>query len=602
MCKIVRAGISSLFIWLICGYSVNGQVIIERREASFRLAEIPEQYRDSILNAYWPPDIEYPKKARTEAVKTVVWVRVTVGEQGRPVEAVAQPSGHPNLGFEEAAEKAARSGLYRPRWNGPYPVTYAGFYPIAFRDPGQQPRNYTVRATPHGIGYDAPVMIPDAPIQVTFPAKAASKLIEAEVWLRLLINKRGAVAHAEIEKSSVEGFGFGEMALKNAKKALFPVKMMEGRPSEYRAYTVVNFRFTDDQLLALRLPLPGQSATIDAPPKLKAIPFVNYPDEARRAGIEGEVIVAALVDTNGQVVTARIDSSSGEPLLDASALSNARERVYQPAVHQSRKVMAWVKYPVDFPQNSKRAAQRYVDSLNRKLRAEQKTIHTGEADSGRPDRTDAVITNPSNSDDVVDPDVLPQFTKYNRARFPESEFAQGVRATVKLAALIDDKGEAVRIDITRSSGYDALDNSAGTAATGHRFKPGTVDGKPVKSWMTWLVKFEPDSKDVITADQEKAEAKGLILPETERIVTPQMPESALKKGHFGTVWLEIEVDGSGKVSSAEVARSSGFAELDSAAMSVAKKDSFKPATYKGKPVSFKMKYRVIFGQEKKGER
>ena len=63
------------------------------------------------------------------------------------------------------------------------------------------------------------------------------------------------------------------------------------------------------------------------------------------------------------------------------------------------------------------------------------------------------------------------------------------------------------------------------------------------------------------------------------------PEAARREGQEGRAIIKICVNQQGKIDSADVATSSGFPELDEAAIKVAKAYRFKPATSEGKPVS-----------------
>jgi protein TonB len=56
-----------------------------------------------------------------------------------------------------------------------------------------------------------------------------------------------------------------------------------------------------------------------------------YPEEAIRQGLEGEALVLLMLDENGQVVAARIEESSGHPLLDDAALRAVRRLRSLPA-------------------------------------------------------------------------------------------------------------------------------------------------------------------------------------------------------------------------------------------------------------------------------
>jgi periplasmic protein TonB len=70
----------------------------------------------------------------------------------------------------------------------------------------------------------------------------------------------------------------------------------------------------------------------------------------------------------------------------------------------------------------------------------------------------------------------PEYPSLSR-RFEES-------GAVVLNFLIDADGRVVQSKIEASSGYERLDEAARRALSLCRFKPGTVDGKPVKSWHT----------------------------------------------------------------------------------------------------------------------
>ena len=84
------------------------------------------------------------------------------------------------------------------------------------------------------------------------------------------------------------------------------------------------------QALELHRPLRigGQ---ITAPKKLRDVK-PQYPDEARAAGLEGVVIIEAIVDATGHVVAARILRSI--PGLDEAAMSAVRQWVFTPTLNE----------------------------------------------------------------------------------------------------------------------------------------------------------------------------------------------------------------------------------------------------------------------------
>ena len=66
-------------------------------------------------------------------------------------------------------------------------------------------------------------------------------------------------------------------------------------------------------------------------------------------------------------------------------------------------------------------------------------------------------------------------------------------------------------------------------------------------------------------------------PKPKRNIKPDYPKGARQRGEQGDVILEIRVNASGTVDDVKVATSSGFAELDAAAMKAAKAAKFSPA-------------------------
>ncbi|MBB1059202.1 energy transducer TonB [Lysobacter spongiae] len=58
--------------------------------------------------------------------------------------------------------------------------------------------------------------------------------------------------------------------------------------------------------------------------RVERVGNLNYPDEARRRRLAGQVVISVAIRRNGSVERAEIIKSSGTPLLDASALRIAR--------------------------------------------------------------------------------------------------------------------------------------------------------------------------------------------------------------------------------------------------------------------------------------
>ncbi|NQT24575.1 energy transducer TonB [candidate division KSB1 bacterium] len=72
-----------------------------------------------------------------------------------------------------------------------------------------------------------------------------------------------------------------------------------------------------------------------------------YPEPARKAGLEGRVLVYVRIDTSGRMTTARVVNSPDESL-DQAALAALEKTAWQPAKKETRPVSVWIAIPVDF--------------------------------------------------------------------------------------------------------------------------------------------------------------------------------------------------------------------------------------------------------------
>ena len=72
----------------------------------------------------------------------------------------------------------------------------------------------------------------------------------------------------------------------------------------------------------------------------------SYPDLAREAGVDGTVMVQALVGKDGKVKDVRVVKSI--PMLDDAAKAAVRQWVFKPALSNNKPVAVWVGVPVKF--------------------------------------------------------------------------------------------------------------------------------------------------------------------------------------------------------------------------------------------------------------
>ena len=90
------------------------------------------------------------------------------------------------------------------------------------------------------------------------------------------------------------------------------------------------------------------------------------------------------------------------------------------------------------------------------------------------------------------------------------------------------------------------------------------------------------------------QAKVDAPPRPKRSIKPDYPRGARQRGEQGDVVLEIRVNAQGGVDDVKVAVSSGFAELDEAAVRAAKAARFSPARSGREPVASTARLKLQF--------
>lgn len=94
------------------------------------------------------------------------------------------------------------------------------------------------------------------------------------------------------------------------------------------------------------LPKFGEYVYVEELPEAVKKVTPDYPDLARQAGIDGTVMVQALVGKDGRVKDTRVVKSVS--MLDAAAVAAVKQWVFKPALSNNKPVAVWVAVPVRF--------------------------------------------------------------------------------------------------------------------------------------------------------------------------------------------------------------------------------------------------------------
>lgn len=94
-------------------------------------------------------------------------------------------------------------------------------------------------------------------------------------------------------------------------------------------------------------PLPTEFRPFEKPPEPVLKTYPEYPDIAKRTGLEGTVVVHVLLNKEGKVKKALVAKTNNE-IFDESALAAAQKWVFTPALMQGKPVMVWITIPFRF--------------------------------------------------------------------------------------------------------------------------------------------------------------------------------------------------------------------------------------------------------------
>jgi periplasmic protein TonB len=104
-------------------------------------------------------------------------------------------------------------------------------------------------------------------------------------------------------------------------------------------------------------------------------------------------------------------------------------------------------------------------------------------------KTTASVSRESNAPKVRT-EAVPLYKENPRPRYPRIARHRGHTGTVMLMVFVNKTGEAEKLRIFESSGYDSLDHAAEKALAAWRFEPGTSNGVPTGMWVKIPITFE----------------------------------------------------------------------------------------------------------------
>jgi len=278
------------------------------------------------------------------------------------------------------------------------------------------------------------------------------------------------------------------------------------------------------------------------PPKI--IKQVNpvYPEEARKKGIQGVVILEAKTDEYGRVMDAMILRSI--PELDQAAIEAVRQWVYEPLLIDGKPTKGLFTVTVRFQLNEKDIEKFAEGAVKVK--------------------------------DQINP---PKLVKSVDPVYPEIARQAKIEGVVIVQARTDAQGRVKDAMVLRS--VPLLDQAAIDAVRQWVYEPLVIDEQAKEAVFTVTVRFTLD------AEKPKGQGEGpgttgeILVPKLVKKVDPVYPEIARMADIQGIVLLEATTDEKGIVVKVRVLKSIPL--LDQAAVEALKQWKYEPLIIEGKP-------------------
>jgi TonB family protein len=326
------------------------------------------------------------------------------------------------------------------------------------------------------------------------------------------------------------------------------------------------------------------------PPKLVKQVDPVYPEAARKAGVEGLVILEATTDTYGRMADVKV--LQGIEGLNQAAIDAVKQWVYEPMVidGKPRPVVFTVTVRFRLDDRKKPSVEGGVvgvvaGGVEGGVAGGVEGGVAGGVAGGVEGGVEEMKKFEGDAVRAVGKVQPPKLIRQVNPVYPEAARKAGVEGIVILEAKADEQGRVTDTRILRS--IPALDQAAIDAVKQWVYEPMLINGQPRKVVFTVTVRFAlkdgPKSgiPDNFAAGAVKAEGD-IKPPMLIKEVQPVYPEIARVAGVEGVVILGVRTDELGHVVDAKILRSIPL--LDQAAIDAVKQWVYEPYVKDGKPV------------------
>jgi TonB family protein len=310
-------------------------------------------------------------------------------------------------------------------------------------------------------------------VDPVYPEIARQAQIEGVVILEIRADEKGNVEAARILRSIPL---LDQAAIDAVKQWKYEPLVINGKPQKILFTVTVRFMMKPgDKEKALDKFAEGAvkaEGSVKPPLLIKAVDPV-YPEEAKKAGIEGVVILAAKTDATGHVQDVMVLRSI--PMLNQAAVDAVKQWAYEPMIinNVAQQVVFTVTVRFQLDSKKKAGSSGVVGGV------------VGGVLGGVPGKEQQEFAKGAvRAMDTIRP---PALIKSVDPVYPEKARQAQVEGMVILEVRTDEKGNVEDARVLRS--IPVLDQAAIDAVKQWKYEPLVIDGKPKKILFTVSVQF-----------------------------------------------------------------------------------------------------------------
>jgi TonB family protein len=147
--------------------------------------------------------------------------------------------------------------------------------------------------------------------------------------------------------------------------------------------------------------------------------------------------------------------------------------------------------------------------------------------------------------------------------YPDRAALNGMTAVAIAEFTVTDKGSVSNVHLVQGTGIGFLDFSVTNALMLSTFSPARTNGKPFSATCRQEFRFAPPPETELAKLRKKFATD---TPWTSHYPSPPYPDSELRAGHMGGLWIKARFRPDGWADDVALEKSSGWPMLDLAAM------------------------------------